>query len=99
MARALDRVKAAEAKYTALVATAEKLEATLKELKSTAKTCQWSIDEPHRVVGKDRKNESTAFWMFVLMAVIVAVVGGLLGNFLREVSVQIIEALRAWWGE
>ena len=31
MANALDRVKAAEAKYAALVGTAEKLEATLKK--------------------------------------------------------------------
>ena len=31
MANALDRVKAAEAKYTAMAGTAEKLESTLKE--------------------------------------------------------------------
>ena len=61
MASALDRVKAAEAKYTALVATAEKLEATLKELKSTAKTCQWSIDELHRVVKKARRCSAAVF--------------------------------------
>ena len=36
MANALDRVKATEAKYAAMVGTAEKLESTLKELKSTA---------------------------------------------------------------
>ena len=37
MANALDRVKAAEAKYAALVGTAEKLEATLKKFTGTAK--------------------------------------------------------------
>ncbi len=81
MARALDRVKAAEAKYEAMAATAEKLEATLKELKSTAKSCQWSIDELRRVADREREDENTDFWMFVLMAGIMGVVGGLLGNF------------------
>ena len=38
MANALDRVKAAEAKYAALVGTAEKLEATLKKFTGTADT-------------------------------------------------------------
>ena len=33
MARALDRVKAAEAKYEAMAETAEKLESTLKNFK------------------------------------------------------------------
>ena len=33
MTKALDRVKAAEAKYEAMAATAEKVEATLKELR------------------------------------------------------------------
>ena len=86
MARALDRVKAAEAKYEAMAATAEKLEATLKELKSTAKSCQWSIDELRRVADREREDENTDFWMFVLMAGIMGVVGGLLGNFFREVA-------------
>ena len=98
MARALDRVKAAEAKYEAMAATAEKLEATLKELKSTAKSCQWSIDELRRVADREREDENTDFWMFVLMAGIMGVVGGLLGNFFREIVVQIIGALRTWWG-
>ena len=31
--------------------------------------------------------------MFVLMAVIVAVVGGIFGNFLREAAVRILDAL------
>ena len=35
MANALDRVKAAEAKYTAMGETAEKLESTLKNFKGT----------------------------------------------------------------
>ena len=35
MANALDRVKAAEAKYTAMAETAEKLESTLKNFKGT----------------------------------------------------------------
>ena len=43
-----DRVKAAEAKYAAMAGTAEKLEATLKKLKGTAQTCQWSIDQLHQ---------------------------------------------------
>ena len=64
-----------------MAATAEKLEATLKELKSTAKSCQWSIDELHRVADREREGENTDFWMFVLMAGIMGVVGGLLGNF------------------
>ena len=94
MARALDRVKAAEAKYEAMAATAEKLEATLKELKS----CQWSIDELRRVADREREDENTDFWMFVLMAGIMGVVGGLLGNFFREIVVRILDALGAWWG-
>ena len=98
MARALDRVKAAEAKYTAMAATAEKLEATLKELKSTAKSCQWSIDELRRVADREREDENTDFWMFVLMAGIMGVVGGLLGNTFREIVVRILDALGAWWG-
>ena len=39
MANALDRVKAAEAKYTAMVETAEKLESSPKKFKGTADTC------------------------------------------------------------
>ena len=67
--------------------TAEKLEATLKKLKGTAQTCQWSIDQLHRSVEKDKASDRAGFVMFVLMAVIVAVVGGIFGNFLREAAV------------
>ena len=31
------------------------------------------------------------------MAVSVAVVGGIFGNFLREAAVRILDALGAWW--
>ena len=98
MAKALDRVKAAEAKYEAMAATAEKLEATLKELKSTAKSCQWSINELRRVADRNREDENKDFWIFVSLVGIMGVVGGLLGNFFREVIVRIMEALGAWWG-
>ena len=98
MTKALDRVKAAEAKYEAMAATAEKLEATLKELKSTAKTCQWSLDELRRGVDRNREDENKDFWMFVSLAAIMGVVGGLLGNFFREIVVRILDALGAWWG-
>ena len=91
-------MKAAEAKYEAMAATAEKLEATLKELKSTAKTCQWSLDELRRGVDRNREDENKDFWIFVSLAGIMGVVGGLLGNFFREIVVQIIGALRTWWG-
>ena len=97
MTKALDRVKAAEAKYEAMAATAEKLEATLKELKSTAKTCQWSLDELRRGVDRNREDEKETFWMFVLFAGIVGVVGGLLGNVMQEIAEQIIGAFRTWW--
>ena len=98
MAKALDRVKAAEAKYAAMAGTAEKLEATLKKLKGTAQTCQWSIDQLHRSVEKDKASDRAAIVMFVLMAVIVVVVGGICGNILREAAVRILDALGAWWG-
>ena len=98
MTKALDRVKAAEAKYTGMVEAVEKLEATLKELKSTAKTCQWSIDELRRGVDRNREDENKDFWMFVLFAGIVGVVGGLLGNVMQEIAEQIIGAIRTWWG-
>ena len=39
MANALDRVKAAEAKYTAMGEITEKLESTLKNFKGTADLC------------------------------------------------------------
>ena len=86
-------VKVAEAKYTAMGETAEKLESTLKNFKGTADLCYAAMRELHREIKKDQR---WAFWLFVLMAGIVA--GGFLGNFLREAAVQTIEALRTWWG-
>ena len=62
-----DRVRAAEAKYAAMAGTAEKLEATLKKLKGTAQTCQWSIDQLHRSVEKDKASDRAGIVMFVLM--------------------------------
>ena len=97
MAKALDRVKAAEAKYTAMAETAEKLESTLKNFKGTADLCYAAMRELHREIKKDQKDQRWAFWLFVLMAVIVAVVGGIFGNFLREAAVRILDALGAWW--
>ena len=98
MANALDRVKAAEAKYTAMAETAEKLESTLKNFKGTADLCYAAMRELHREIKKDQKDQRWAFWLFVLMAVNVAVVGGIFGNFLREAAVRILDALGAWWG-
>ena len=95
MANALDRVKAAEAKYTAMAETAEKLESTLKNFKGTADLCYAAMRELHREIKKDQR---WAFWLFMLMAVNVAVVGGIFGNFLREAAVRILDALGAWWG-
>ena len=97
MTKALDRVKAAEAKYTGMVEVVEKLEATLKELKSTARSCSANIRELHRDVDRHRKNEKETFWMFVLFAGVVGVVGGLLGNVMQEIAEQIIGAFRTWW--
>ena len=37
-------------------------------------------------------------WRFVLVVGTVAFAGGVLGNFLREIAVRIIEAVRTWWG-
>ena len=52
--------------------------------------------ELHREIKKDQR---WAFWLFVLMAGIVAVVGGFLQrNFLREGAVRALDALGAWWG-
>ena len=48
MANALDRVKAAEAKYTAMGETAEKLESTLKNFKGTADLCYAAMRELHK---------------------------------------------------
>ena len=95
MARALDRVKAAEAKYEAMAATAEKLGAILKELKSTADLCYAAMRELHREIKKDQR---WAFWLFVLMAGAVAFAGGFFWNFLREWAVRTLDALGAWWG-
>ena len=56
MANALDRVKAAEAKYPAMGETAEKLEATLKNFKGTADLCYAAMRELHREIKKDQKD-------------------------------------------
>ena len=69
MANALDRVKAAEAKYTAMGETAEKLESTLKNFKGTADLCYAAMRELHREIKKDQKRPSVA-------AFVVARVGG-----------------------
>ena len=98
MANALDRVKAAEAKYTAMGETAEKLESTLKNFKGEADLCYATMRELHREIKKDQKDQRWAFWWLVLVVGTVAVAGGFLGNGFREVAVQMIEALRTWWG-
>ena len=98
MARALDRVKAAEAKYEAMAATAEKLESTLKNFKGTADLCYAAMRELHREIKQDQKDERWAFWRFVSVVGAVAFAGGVLGNLFREAAVQTIEALRTWWG-
>ena len=98
MANALDRVKAAEAKYAAMGETAEKLESTLKEFKGEADLCYAAMRELHREIKKDQKDQRWAFWRFVSVVGTVAFAGGILGNFFREVAVQMIEALRTWWG-
>ena len=81
-----------------MAATAEKLGVILKELKSTADLCYAAMRELYREIKKDQKDQRSAFWLFVLMAGIVAVVGGFLGNFLREWAVRTLDALGAWWG-
>ena len=53
MANALDRVKAAEAKYTAMGETAEKLESTLKNFKGEADLCYATMRELHRKSSKE----------------------------------------------
>ena len=98
MAKALDRVKAAEAKYTAMGETAEKLESTLKKFKGTADLCYAAMRELHREIKKDQKDQRWAFWLFVLMAGAVAFAGGFFWNFLREGAVRSLDALGAWWG-
>ena len=71
MANALDRVKAAEAKYTAMVETAEKLESTLKNFKGEADLCYATMRELHREIKfraeEDQKAERWAFWWLVLV--------------------------------
>ena len=42
--------------------------------------------ELHSEIKKDQKVQRWAFWLSVLMAVNVAVVGGIFGNFLREAA-------------
>ena len=90
--------EAAEAKYAALVGTAEKLEATLKKFTGTADTCYATMRELHREIKKDQKDPRWAFWWLVLVVGTVAVAGGIFGNFLREAAVRILDALGAWWG-
>ena len=97
MANALDRVKAAEAKYTAMAETAEKLESTLKNFKGTADLCYAAMRELHREIKKDQP---------ALGFLVVCVDGRergrgrrhLWANFLREAAVRILDALGAWWG-
>ena len=98
MANALDRVRAAEAKYAAMAGTAEKLESTLKKFKGTADICYSAMIALQREIKKDQKDERLAFWRFILVVGTVAFAGGLLGNFLREWAVRILDALGAWWG-
>ena len=50
------------------------------------------------LLEKDKASDRAGIVMFVLMAVIVAVLGGIFGNFLREAAVRILDALGAWWG-
>ena len=97
MPNALDRVKAAEAKFAAMGETAEKIESTLKKFKGQADLCYATMRELHREIKKDQEDQRWAFWWLVLMAGIVAVVGGIFGNFSREAAVRILDALGAWW--
>ena len=103
MANALDRVKAAEAKFTAMGETAEKLESTLKNFKGEADLCYATMRELHREIKKDQKDQKDqrwAFWWFVLMAGI----GGrghrghLWKFFARGCRTYPLDALGAWWG-
>ena len=98
MAKALDRVKAAEAKYTAMVETAEKLESTLKKFKGTADLCYAAMRELHREIKQDQKDQRWSFWRFVSVIGAVAFTMAFLGNFLREAAVRTLDALGAWWG-
>ena len=88
MANALDRVKAAEAKYAAMGETAEKLESTLKEFKGEADLCYATMRELQREIKfraeEDQKAERWAFWWLVLVVGTVAFTMAFLGNFLRE---------------
>ena len=93
MANALDRVKAAEAKYTAMAETAEKLESTLKDFKGTADLCYAAMRELHREIKKDQKDQRWAFWWLVLVVGTVAFTMAFLGNFLREGAVRALDAL------
>ena len=54
-------MKAAEAKYTAMGETAEKLESTLKNFKGTADLCYAAMRELHREIKKDQKDQRWAF--------------------------------------
>ena len=61
MANALDRVKAAEAKYTAMGETAEKLESTLKNFKGEADLCYATMRELHREIKKGPEGPALGF--------------------------------------
>ena len=88
MANALDRVKAAEAKYAAMGETAEKQESTLKNFKGTADLCYAAMRELHREIKKDQKDQRWAFCWLVLVVGTVAFTMAFLGNFLREGAVR-----------
>ena len=95
-------MKAAEAKYTAMVEAAEKLESTLKKFKGTADTCYSAIIALQREIKfraeEDQKAERWAFWWLVLVVGTVAFTMAFLGNFMREWAVRTLDALGAWWG-
>ena len=62
-----------------------------KNFKGTADLCYAAMRELHREITKDQKDQRWAFWLFVLMAWIVPVGGGFLGNFLREGAVRALD--------
>ena len=64
MANALDRVKAAEVKYTAMGETAEKLESTLKNFKGTADLCYAAMREAAQ--GNQKGPEGPALGFLVV---------------------------------
>ena len=97
MANALDRVKAAEAKYAAMGETAEKLESTLKNFKAPrpvlcghARVAQGN--------QKDQKDQRWAFWWLVLVVGDGGLHHGFPWKFSAEGAVRALDALGAWWG-